>query len=96
MPYGFYMAFGFIGLRPFGVAYNCRDTWQGLSEIDSGIYNLKAAEVSNLFKNILEEPEFKNKFKKIVFAIFEGKGSTRKVVGRDGKFKAFDDIFTKR
>ena len=34
MPYGFYMAFGFIGLRPFGVAYNCRDTWQGLSEID--------------------------------------------------------------
>ena len=35
MPYGFYMAFGFIGLRPFGVAYNCRDTWQGLSEIDN-------------------------------------------------------------
>lgn len=35
LPYGFYMAFGFIGLRPFGVAYNCRDTWQGLSEIDS-------------------------------------------------------------
>ena len=42
---------------------------------------------------ILEEAEFKAKFKKIVFAIFEGKGSSRKVVGEQGKFKAFYDAF---
>ena len=29
----------------------------------------------------------------IVFAIFEGKGSSRKVVGKEGKFKVFYDIF---
>ena len=31
--------------------------------------------------------------KKLVFAIYEGKGSSRKIVGKEGKFKAFYDIF---
>ena len=66
-----------------------------LGAFGCGIFKLKPNEVSNLFKNILDEPEFKNKFKKIVFAIFEGKGSTRKVVGKNGKFKPFYEIFTK-
>lgn len=64
-----------------------------LGAFGCGVYNLNPNQVANLFKNILEEPEFKNKFKKIVFAIYEGKGSSRKVVGKEGKFKAFYDIF---
>ena len=64
-----------------------------LGAFGCGVYNLNPNQVSKLFKNILEEPEFKNKFKKIVFAIYEGKGSSRKVVGKEGKFKAFYDIF---
>ena len=67
-----------------------------LGAFGCGVYELKKDEVSNLFKNILEEPEFKNKFKKIVFAIFEGKCSTRKVVGKNGKFKPFYDNFAKQ
>jgi hypothetical protein len=44
------MAFGFIGLRPFGVAYNCRDTWQGLSEIDNNCKEIwKAGFLTLLF-----------------------------------------------
>ena len=64
-----------------------------LGAFGCGVYNLNTNQVANLFKNILDEPEFKNKFKKIVFAIFEGKGSSRKVVGKEGKFKVFYDIF---
>ena len=67
-----------------------------LGAFGCGVYNLNSNQVANLFKNILDEPEFKNKFKKIVFAIFEGKGSTRKVVGKEGKFKAFYDNFAKQ
>jgi len=66
-----------------------------LGAFGCGVYNLNSNQVANLFKNILDEPEFKNKFKKIVFAIYEGKGSTRKVVGKNGKFKPFYEIFTK-
>ena len=64
-----------------------------LGAFGCGFYNLNTNQVAYLFKNILDEPEFKNKFKKIVFAIFEGKGSSRKVVGKEGKFKVFYDIF---
>jgi len=64
-----------------------------LGAFGCGVYNLKSSEVSKLFKEILEETEFKNKFKKIIFAIYEGKGSSRKVVGRDGKYKPFYDYF---
>ena len=64
-----------------------------LGAFGCGVYNLKPEQVSNLFKTILEENEFKDKLKKVVFAIFEGKGSSRKVVGKNGKFKAFYDVF---
>ena len=49
-------------------------------------------EVSGLFKEVLNEPEFKNKFKVVYFAIIEGKGS-RKLVGPLGKFRAFYQDF---
>ncbi len=64
-----------------------------LGAFGCGVYNVLPEDCSKLFKEVLEEPEFKSKFKKLVFAIYEGKGSSRKVVGKEGKFKAFYQIF---
>lgn len=64
-----------------------------LGAFGCGAYHLDPKQIAELFKETLEEAEFKNRFKKIVFAIYEGKGSTRRVVGRNGKFKPFYDIF---
>ena len=66
-----------------------------LGAFGCGVYNLLPIEVSKLFKEILEEDEFKNAFKVVAFAIYEGKGSKRKIVGENGKFKPFYDIFNK-
>ena len=64
-----------------------------LGALGCGDFRMKSEEVSLLFKKVLEEKEFKNKFKEITFAIYEGEGSSRKIVGKEGKFKAFYDIF---
>lgn len=66
-----------------------------LGALGCGVYNLLPVEVSKLFKETLEEDEFKNAFKVVAFAIYEGKGSKRKIVGESGKFKPFYDIFNK-
>lgn len=50
-------------------------------------------DITSLIKEVLEEDEFKNKFKEIAFAINEGKGSTRKIVGKEGKYKEFYNSF---
>ncbi len=50
-------------------------------------------DITSLIKEVLNEEEFKNKFREIGFAINEGKGSARKIVGKDGKFKPFYDCF---
>ena len=62
-----------------------------------GVFNLHSNEVANLFRDILNEPEFKNRFKKIVFAIYEGKPSPRRrePIGKDGKYAPFYEIFGK-
>ena len=64
-----------------------------LGAFGCGAYHLFPEEISDLFHSILNEDEFKNRFKKVVFAIYEGKGSKRKIVGKDGKFKPFYDAF---
>ena len=64
-----------------------------LGAFGCGAYHLKPEQVAPLFKSVLEEPEFKNNFRKIAFAIYEGKGSYKKVVGPQGKFKPFYVIF---
>lgn len=65
-----------------------------LGAFGCGAYRLKPDEVAELFINILKEPEFNNKFKKLVFAIYEGKPSQRKApMGKDGKFAPFYEIF---
>ena len=58
---------------------------------------LHSDEVAGLFRDVLNEPEFKNRFKKIVFAIYEGKPSSRRrdPIGRDGKYAPFYEIFGK-
>lgn len=64
-----------------------------LGAFGCGVFNLKCDEVARLFMETYQEPEFFGAFKKIVFAIYEGKGTSRKVVGPNGKFKPFYDTF---
>lgn len=66
-----------------------------LGAFGCGVYHLHSDEVAALFKNVLNEPEFKNRFKKLVFAIYEGKPSPRRrePIGREGKFAPFYKIF---
>ena len=66
-----------------------------LGAFGCGVYNLLPEEVSKLFYDISREKEFVGKFRKIVFAIYEGKSRKRKVVGKDGKYKPFYDLFSK-
>lgn len=65
-----------------------------LGAFGCGVYNLLPSEVSQIFYNVLNEPEFKGNFKKVVFAILEGKGRKGKLTGKDGKFKPFYELFS--
>lgn len=65
-----------------------------LGAFGCGVFHLCCDEVASLFKDILKEDEFNNRFKRIVFAIYEGKASKRKPdVGENGKFAPFYDLF---
>ena len=68
-----------------------------LGAFGCGVFNLHSDEVAALFRDVLSEPAFKNRFKKIVFAIYEGKPSPRRrePIGRDGKYAPFYRIFGK-
>ena len=57
-----------------------------LGAFGCGAYKLPPEEVASLFHKVMEEPEFKNKFKCIVFAILE---KPRKPHGLDGKYAPF-------
>ena len=61
-----------------------------LGAFGCGVYKLPVPEVVRLFRVVMEEPEFANKFRLIVFAILE---STRKPNGLDGKFADFYRAF---
>lgn len=60
-----------------------------LGAFGCGVYNLKPDEISKMFFDILNEEEFKKKYKKIVFAIYESNVTS---VG-DSKFKPFYNLF---
>ena len=66
-----------------------------LGAFGCGVYHLHSGEVAGLFRGVLDEPEFKNRFKKLVFAIYEGKPSARRrdPIGRAGKYAPFYEIF---
>ena len=57
-----------------------------LGAFGCGAYKLPVSEVVHLFRIVMEEPEFKNKFRLVVFAIME---SAKKANGIDGKYAEF-------
>ena len=61
-----------------------------LGAFGCGAYRLPVAEVARLFRQVMEEAEFANKFRLLVFAILE---SSRKPQGLDGKFAPFYQEF---
>lgn len=66
-----------------------------LGAFGCGVFGLNPNEIASMFHIVMNEPEFKNRFKKIVFAIYEGKPSSRRrdPIGREGKFALFYEIF---
>jgi uncharacterized protein (TIGR02452 family) len=55
-----------------------------------GAYALLPSAVAPLFRVVMEEPEFKNKFRLIVFAILK---RPRRPQGYDGRFAPFYEEF---
>ena len=64
-----------------------------LGAFGCGVNKLPCDAVADQFRRVLEEPEFKGKFKEIVFAILEGRGSARRPVEEQGKFAPFYEMF---
>lgn len=65
-----------------------------LGAFGCGVFNLLPSEVSKMFYDGLNEPEFKGNFKIISFAIFERKAKKGFKIGSNGKFKPFYDLFS--
>ena len=63
-----------------------------LGAFGCGVFRLIPEEVSQLFMEVSNESEFKNKYKRIVFAILEGK-KRGEITGAEGKIKAFYDTW---
>lgn len=61
-----------------------------LGAFGCGAYHLPVADVARLFRLVMEESEFKNKFRLITFAIME---KSRKPNGIDGKYAPFYSEF---
>ena len=64
-----------------------------LGAFGCGVNKLPCDAVADQFRRVLEELEFKRKFKEIVFAILEGRGSARRPVEEQGKFAPFYAMF---
>lgn len=60
-----------------------------LGAFGCGVFRLRPELVSDLFRKVLEEPEFKGKFRAVVFAMLEGQGAPLRPVEEAGKFSAF-------
>ena len=64
-----------------------------LGAFGCGVNKLPCAAVANQFKCVFDEPEFKGKFRALVFAILEGRGNVRHPVEENGKFASFYTTF---
>jgi len=64
-----------------------------LGAFGCGVNKLPCEAVAKQFATVLNEPEFVQKFKAVVFAIREGRGTTRKPVEDRGKFAPFYSQF---
>ncbi len=51
--------------------------------------------VADQFRHVFAEPEFAGKFRTLVFAMREGRGSSRRPVEENGKFAPFYATFGK-
>ena len=63
-----------------------------LGAFGCGAYACPPRHVARLFKQVLEEPEFKNHFKEICFAILEDRNSRKNNAG--GNIKPFKEVFS--
>lgn len=64
-----------------------------LGAFGCGVNMLPCDAVANQFRRVLDEPEFKGRFRAVVFAILEGRGSARHPVEEQGKFAPFYATF---
>ena len=64
-----------------------------LGAFGCGVFHLRPDLVAAMFARVLEEKEFKGKFRALPFAILEGRGTARKSVEEQGKFAAFYQQF---
>ena len=58
-----------------------------------GVNELPCDAVADQFRRVFDEPEFKGKFRALVFAILEGRGSSRRPIEENGKFAPFYEVF---
>ena len=66
-----------------------------LGALGCGAFRNPPAHIAELFDEVINEPEFKNKYKKICFAILEDHNS-KKSHNREGNFKPFFERFCSR
>ena len=64
-----------------------------LGAFGCGVNKLPCDAVADQFRRVFDEPEFKAKFQRIVFAIREGRGNARRPVEENGKFAPFYATF---
>ncbi len=64
-----------------------------LGAFGCGVNKLPCDAVAKQFGRVLEEPEFKGKFKALVFAILEGRGSPHRPIEEEGRFAPFYAMF---
>ena len=79
----------------FRIALDNRHDSIVLGAFGCGAYHLLPDDVSRLFAEVLAEDAFRGAFRTLVFAIYEGKGSRRKPVGKDGRFAPFYNRFAR-
>lgn len=60
-----------------------------LGAFGCGVFQLRPDRVAELFDEVLRESEFDRRFKSVVFAIREGRGSSRRPIEEQGKFAPF-------
>jgi uncharacterized protein (TIGR02452 family) len=63
-----------------------------LGALGCGAFRNPPRDIAELFRIVINEPEFKNKFKLIVFAIIDDHNS-RKSHNRDGNILPFKEVF---
>ena len=64
-----------------------------LGAFGCGVNKLACDVVANQFKQVFNEPEFRAKFRTLVFAIREGCSNARDLVDENGKFAPFYTTF---